>query len=227
MLRAIHAAVALATLMTGGCCGIAHLVCPCENPRCPATSRATPDASVDLLVDAFRNHRLGDLYDTFHPEFRKQNGDFTESEFEVAYGKWEADFQADAETLAAATRKVTPGKDGRVLVELEDKSSGAYLPIVLENRPHLRIETSNDFVAPIDVPFDVHGLVTLKDGKLSLPAEIDLAKVAGLPPETAATLKSSELQRVQFTDYWTVREIDPSRCRNIRFLDKLKEYLAK
>jgi hypothetical protein len=213
--------------MTGGCCQIAHLVCPCANPRCPATSRGTPDATVDLLVDAFRNRRIGDIYETFHPAFRAENGDFSESEFSVAYGKWESDFVADAETLAAATRKMTPGKDGRVLVELEDSSSGAYLPIVLENRPKLRIDTSNQFVAPIDVPIDVHRLVTLKDGKLSLPAEIDLAKVAGLPPEAAAQLKSEDVLRVEFTDCWTVREIDPARCRNIRFLDKLKEYLAK
>ena len=227
MLRAIHAAVVLAALTTGGCCQIAHLVCPCPNPRCPATSRATPDATVDLLVDAFRNRRLGDLYDTFHPEFRRQNGDFTESEFEVAYGKWEADFLADAETLAAATRKVTPRKDGRVLVELEDKSSGAYLPIVLENRPQIRILTKNEFVGTLHRDFDVHALVKLQDGKLTLPLEFDLRTIENVQEETVAPLTSADVIAVELTDHWTVRDIDPDRCRNIRFLDKLKEYLAK
>jgi hypothetical protein len=227
VLRATHAAVVVAALMTGGCCQLAHLVCPCPNPRCPATSRETPGAVVDLLVDAFRNERIGDIYDTFHPAFRAENGNFTESEFEVAFGKWKADFAADAETLAAATRTVRPAQQGRVLVELADAQTGAYLPLLLENRPRLRVVTRNEFVPPIEAVVDVHTLVTLKDGKLSLPPELDLTKVAGLSPETAAQLTSADVLRVEFTDFWMVREIDPARCRNIRFLDKIKEYLAK
>ena len=227
MLRATHAAVLLAALLTGGCCQFAHLVCPCPNPRCPATSRETPDAVVDLLVDAFRNRRIGDIYDSFHPAFVSENGDFSETEFSVAYGKWEDDFAADGETLAAAKRTVRPPREGLVLVELEDTASGAYLPLVLENRPRLRVVTRNEFVPTIEAVVDVHALVKLKDGKLSLPPEVDLTKVAGLSPETAAQLKSEDVLRVEFTDYWTVRDIDPARCRNIRFLDKLKEYLAK
>jgi hypothetical protein len=227
VLRATHAAVVVAALISGGCCQFAHLVCPCPNPRCPATSRETPDLVVDLLVDAFRNRRIGDIYDTFHPAFREQNGNFTESEFEVAYGKWEADFAADAETLAAATRTVRPAQGGLVLIELADSRTGAYLPLLLENRPRLRVVTANDFVGTIEPAIDMHSLVTLKDGKLSLPPEIDLTKVGGLPPEAASQLTSADIRSVQLTDYWTVRDIDPARCRNIRFLDKLKEYLAK
>jgi hypothetical protein len=227
VLRATHAAVVLAALMTGGCCQFAHLVCPCTNPRCPATSRETPDAVVDLLVDAFRNRRIGDIYDSFHPAFVEQNGGFSETEFSVAYGKWEADFAADAETLANAKRTVRPPQGGRVLVEVENKDTGAYMPILLENRPRLRVFTRNEFVGTINAVVDVHTLVKLKDGKLSLPPELDLTKVAGLSPETAAQLKSEDVVRVEFTDFWMVREIDPARCRNIRFLDKIKEYLAK
>jgi hypothetical protein len=227
VLRATHAAVVLAALITGGCCQFAHLVCPCTNPRCPATSRETPDALVDLLVDAFRNQRVGDIYDSFHPAFRVENGNFTESEFEVAYGKWEADFAADAETLATAERTVRPQQGGRVLVEVENKGTGAYMPILLENRPQIRVVTKNAFVGTLRGPVDMHALVTLKDGRLSLPPEFDLRSIENVQPETLAKLTSADITSVEFTDYWMVREIDPARCRNIRFLDKIKEYLAK
>lgn len=227
MLRATHAALLLAALITGGCCQFAHLVCPCENPRCPATSRQTPEELVDLLVDAFRNGRIGDIYDSFHPAFVEQNGKFTETEFEVAYRKWREDFAADAETLAGAKRSVHEGKDGRVLVELEDARTQAYLPLVLENRPRLRVVTRNDFIGTQGGPYDVHKFVQLQNGKLQLPSEIDLASVTGLPPEATSQLTSADIRSVELTDYWTVRDIDPARCRNIRFLDKLKEYLAK
>jgi hypothetical protein len=214
--------------MTGGCCHVVHWVCPCPVPRCPAPgARDTPEAVIDLLADAFRNRRIGDIYDTFHPAFVEQNGRFTETEFSVAYEKWEDDFVADAATLATAKRSVRPQANGSVLVEIESSETGAYLPVVLENRPRIRVATKNEFIGTLEGPADVHALVTLKDGKLSLPPELDLKSLTGLPPEAAAHLTSADIVSVELTDYWTIRDIDPARCRNIRFLDKLKEYLAK
>ena len=228
MLRATHAAVVLAALMTGGCCHVVHWVCPCPVPRCPDPgARDTPEAVIDLLADAFRNRRIGDIYDTFHPAFVEQNGRFTETEFSVAYEKWEDDFIADAETLATAKRTVLPQQNGSVLVELESGETGAYLPVLLENRPRIRVITKNEFVPPMSGPVDVHALVKLEDGVLSLPPELDLKALTGLPREAAAQLTSADVVSVELTDYWMVRDIDPARCRNIRFLDKLKEYLAK
>jgi hypothetical protein len=228
VLRATHAAVVLAALMSGGCCHVVHWVCPCPVPRCPNPgARDTPDAVVDLLADAFRNRRIGDIYDTFHPAFVEQNGGFTETEFSVAYEKWEDDFIADAETLASAKRTVRPQANGSVLVELESAETGAYLPVLLENRPRIRVVTKNEFVPPIVGPVDLDALVRLKDGKLSLSSELDLKAIGGLSKEAAAELTSADVVSVELTDYWTVRDIDPERCKNIRFLDKLKEYLAK
>ena len=228
MLRATHAAVVAAALMSGGCCQVAHWVCPCPVPRCPNPgTRDSPEAVIDLLADAFKNRRIGDIYDSFHPAFVAQNGNFTETEFTIAYEKWEDAFIADAETLATAKRTVRPQQDGRVLVEIESKETGAYLPVLLENRPRIRVVTKNEFVGTIEGTVDMHALVGLADGKLSLPAQFDLRTIENVQPETVAALKSADVVRVEFTDYWMVREIDPDRCRNIRFLDNLKEYLAK
>jgi hypothetical protein len=222
------ALVLLAALAAPGCCALAQSFCAFPVPTSPPRgNRDTPEAAVDYLVDAFRNRRIDDIYNSFHPEFTQENGSFAEGDFAVAYSHYESDFAADAETMAAAARKVTPSRDGAVLVELTDAKSGGYLPIELEDRPRIRIVTKHPVIGTIEGPVDFRALVKLENGRLTLPANFPLTSIENVSPATANALKSSDVVRVEISDDWLVRRIDAKRTRNIRFVDKIKEHLPQ
>lgn len=220
--------VAVAALCLTGCCSLARLACGIEAPPSPPRgNRDTPDAAVDFLIDAFRNRRIDDIYKSFHPSFTAENGSFSQSDFSVAYDHYEADFAADAETMAAAQRKVPPATGNVVEVELTDATTGAYLVLTFENQPRIRIATKNPFARSIEGPVDMHALVKLESGRLTLPQNFALTSIENLSPELAAALKSADILRVEISDDWLVRGIDPARSKNIRFVDKIKEHLPQ
>lgn len=229
MSRHFHAAlVALAAFATPGCCAIAQMTCGFPVPKSPPRgNRDTPEAAVDYLVDAFKNRRIDDIYNSFHPSFTAENGSFTEQDFAVAYSHYEADFLADAETMAAAGRKIPETTGSTVLVELTDASTGAYLPIAFENRPRIRIVTKHPVIGTLEGAVDMRALVKLEKGRLALPANFALTSIENVSPEAANALKSSDVVRVEISDDWLVRAIDPSQSRNIRFVDKIKEHLPQ
>ncbi len=238
------AAAAFAVFVTGaaGCCDLAHLVCPCPPPIvCPpgALTRDTPDHAVDFLIDAFRNRRVGDIYESFHPDFIHENGDFPASDFDVAYHRYEEDFTADALSLISATRAWLPPQHVRdretgadlgllAFVKMVNLQTGAQVLFALKNRPKIRIVTTDRFVRTIGpVPFDKEGLVRLENGHLSLPADFDLASIENMHRETFSGIKSSDVVSVEIADDWQVRFVPQDKARNIRFIDKLKELTRK
>jgi hypothetical protein len=75
----------------------------------------------------------------------------------------------------------------------------------------------------IEGTVDMHALVRLADGRLTLPAEFDLTTLDDVEWATVAPLRSEDVVRVEFSDDWRVRSIDVEHARNIWFLDKLKE----
>ncbi len=225
MPRAIPAALLVAAaVLTPGCSVFVHAIWPCPPAvsRDPGT-RETPEAALVLMIAAFRDGRRGDIYGSFHPAFVAEQGGFSQEEFSLAYEQYLDDFAADAKTLAAANRASRPRRDGIVVVDLDDPQSGAHVSIAFANRPKIRVFTTNEFVDLIEGTVDMHAMVRLENGRLTLPAEFDLTTLDGVEPETVATLKSADVVRVEFSDDWLVRSIDTEHARNIRFLDKLKE----
>jgi hypothetical protein len=223
--RAIPAALLVAAAVLGpGCSVVAHAIwpCPAEVSR-DAGSRETPELALDLMIAAFRDGRKGDIYDSFHPTFVEEQGGFSKQDFVLAYEKFKDDFTADAKTLTAAKVTLRPRRDGVAFVDLDDEGSGAHVTIALENRPKIRVFTTDEFVPKIEGIVDMHAMVLLADGRLSLPAEFDLRSLANVEPEMVAPLKTEDIVRVEFSDDWLVRSIDVEHARNIRFLDKLKE----
>jgi hypothetical protein len=222
---------AAAALGAGGCTWLAHAIWPCPVTVCPGTSRDTPDATVDLLIDAFRNRRIGDIYDSFHPEFRAEAGGFTKEEFSVAYEKFEADFKSDAANLATATRTWTKqpwrvgGRDLGVLetVRLTDAASGAEVVFALANRPRIRVVTHDRFVGVIEGPVDKSALVRLADGRLALPSDFPLTSIEGVQPETVQGLTGADIVRVEIADDWLVRLVPPEHAKNIRLVDQMNQ----
>jgi hypothetical protein len=222
------AALALAASATSGCTMIAHYVWPCPLPeRASRLTRETPDEAVDFLIDAFENRRTVAIHESLHPDFVRENGKFTSEEFALAYERYEPDFLADAQNMAAAERKVHAPVDGEVLVELTNAETGAYIPIVLANRPKIRIVTTNRVVGTIDGPVDMRALVRLENGRLSLPSDFELTSIENLSPAAAARLKSEDVVRVEISDDWLVRRIDVDQAKGLRFMDKIKEHVGK
>jgi hypothetical protein len=228
LIRHFRAALVVAVAFAAsGCCALAQMACGFPVPPPQRGNRDTPDAAVDFLIDAFKNRRIADIYQSFHPDFKAENGEFSEGDFAVAYSHYEADFAADAEAMAAAERKI-PGTTGNiVVVELSDAKTGAYLPITLENQPRIQIVTKNAFVGTIEGAVDMRALVKLEDGRLTLPQNFPLTSIENLSEETAKKLKSSDILRVEISDDWLVRRIDARQSRNIKFVDKIKEHLPQ
>jgi hypothetical protein len=222
------AALVLAASTMSGCTMVAHWIWPCPLPETASRlTRETPDDAVDYLIDAFRNRRVIAVYESLAPDFRKENGDFTREDFSLAYERFEPDFRADAESMADADRTVHAAVGGEVLVELTNPSTGAYMPIVLVDRPRIRIVTKNPNVGTIDAPVDMRSLVRLENGRLSLPSDFQLTSIENVSPATAAKLKSEDIVRVEISDDWVVRRIDVEKAKGIRFMDKIKEYVRK
>jgi hypothetical protein len=227
--RHFHAALVVAIAFAApGCCALAQMVCAFPVPKSPPKgNRDTPEAAVAYLVDAFRDRRTNDIYGSFHPEFTAENGAFSASDFSAAYFHYEADFAADAETMAAAECRVPQTAGNTVVVELVDEKSGAYLPITFENRPRIQIVTTNQFVGTIEGAVDMRALVRLENGRLTLPQNFPLTSIENVSPEAAKALKSSDIVRVEISDDWLVRAIDARRSKNIKFVDKIKEHLPQ
>jgi hypothetical protein len=216
--------LAAMALSTSGCCSIAQVMCGFEPARAPVKgNRATPEAAVDYLVDAFRNRQRAELYESFSAEFKRENGDFSLSEFSVAYDKAEAEFVADAESLADAERHWQEPRGDVVVVELSNPATGAFFPIAFVNRPRLRVVTDDPFLQEISAPATRGLVLKLADGRVT----IDLTKLEGAQKETFQGLTEKNIQSLEFSDDWQVRGIDTARARNIRFLDKIKEYAGK
>lgn len=232
MTRSIPATILAACLALPGCCAIAHLVCPCPAPTSPTClTRETPDAALDFLVDSFRNRRIGDIYATFHPSFVRENGGFSQEEFSVAYEKFEQDFAADAESLSSAQRELRDATmpDGTAVVRarLVNAAAGAEVVLYLENRPKIRVVTSNVFLPPIEGVVDKASLVRLSGGHLGLPEDFALTSIENVRPETVNGLTGKDVVRVEFADDWVVRLVPPGEAKGIRFLDKLKETIGR
>lgn len=225
MTRAIPLVVLVAAaLSTPGCTVLAHWIWPCPVAVSLASgTRETPDAALDFLIAAFEDRRIGDIYDSFHPAFVAEEGGFSQQDFALAYEKFEDDFAADAKVLASARRTPRERRGGAAVVNLDDAASGAHVAIAFENRPKIRVVTTDEFVGPIEGVVDMHALVRLEDGRLALPATFDLTSLEGVEKETVAGLSTKDVVRVEFSDDWRVRSIDVEHARNIRFLDKLKE----
>jgi hypothetical protein len=222
------ALIAVAALAPAGCCSLARMACSFPVPKSPAKGdRSTPDAAVDFLVDAFRRRATLDVYESFHRAFIEENGGFHADEFATAYHHFEADFAANAESLADAERKVVEESQDRVVIELTNAKTGAFLPIVFEDRPKFLLVTKDPLADRIPASIDMRALVRLEDGRLSLPANITLTTIEGVSPEMVAGLKSSDVLRVEFFHDWLVRSIDPARAKNIHFMDKIKEHLPQ
>lgn len=225
MPRAIPAALLVgAAVLTSGCSVFVHAIwpCPAEVSRDPG-SRETPDSALATMISAFRDGRKGDIYDSFHPAFVEEQGGFSKQDFVLAYEKFEEEFTADAKTLAAATATSRPRKGGVAVVDLDDAASGAHVTIAFENRPKIRVFTTDEFVPEIHGTVDMHAMVRLENGRLSLPAEFDLRSLENVEPEMVDPIRSEDVVRVEFSDDWLVRSIDVEHARNIRFLEKLKE----
>lgn len=205
----------------------AHWLCPCPTPVCEGVgTRDTPDDAVDFLALCFRDRRIAEIYESFHREFREEQGGFTLEEFALAYEEFEADFAADARTLVAAERTWRDAGPGAKLVELTSSATGAFLPIEFVDRPRLRLVTTDSFAPEIEVRVDLAALVRLEDGRLGLPASFDLTE-HGVPKETVAGIGPEQIVRVEIAHDWLVRRIDTERARNVRFLDKIKEHAAR
>ena len=220
--------IVVAAFSASGCCALAQMTCGFPVPKSPPKgNRDTPDEAISYLIDAFRDRRIDDIYKSFHPDFTAENGAFSEGDFAAAYSHYEADFAADAETMAAAERKIPETFGSVVVVELSDAKTGAYLPITLENRPRIQIVTKNAFIGTIEGAVDMRALVKLEDGRLTLPQNFPLTSIENLSPEAAKALKSSDILRIEISDDWLVRGIDARQSKNIRFVDKIKEHLPQ
>jgi len=227
--RHFHAVlVAAIALATPGCCALAQMVCGFPVATSPPKgNRDTPADAIDYLIDAFKRRDIDAIYKSFHPQYTAENGQFSEGDFAIAYDHYEADFAADAETMAAAECKVPQTTGNTVVVELVDEKSGAYLPITLENRPRIQIVTKHPIIGTIEGTVDMRALVRLENGRLTLPQNFPLTSIENVSPEAAKALKSSDIVRVEISDDWLVRAIDARQSKNIKFVDKIKEHLPQ
>lgn len=227
---ALLAALIGASLALPGCCGIARVMCEVKAPQSPARgTRDSPEEAVDYLVDAFRNRRINDIYTSLHPDFRRENGGFTQEQFQYVYDKYEQDFVADAGSLAASERTLLKVDETNHLafMRLVNASTGAEVVVVFMDQPKIRVVTKDDFVGTIGGPVEMSDLVTLSEGRLRLPADFPLTSIENVQPETVAGLASSDVLRVEIHHDWLVRAVPREQAKNIRFLDRFQEHLGK
>jgi hypothetical protein len=222
---------AVLALSLPGCCVIAHAVCPCDPGKVTETTsiRETPDAAVDFLVSAFRDRRVADIYSTFHPDFVRENGNFSQEEFHLAYEKFEKDFAQDAANMAVADRSEVVYDPTHTIaaIRLANDKVGAEFPIAFKDMPKIRIVTTDPFVGEIQGAIDIGSAIVLDHGKLSLPTNFDLTSIENVQRETVAGLTAADISRIEISHDWRVWRINPSRAKNIHFLDRLKEYTRK
>jgi hypothetical protein len=229
----LAASLVVAASVLGGCSTIAHAIWPCIQPVCPPgrLTRETPDDAVDFLIDAFKNRRITDIYDSFHPEFIREKGGFSLGDFTLAYEHFEQDFVADAESLANAGRGWMEPQQSAIGVlagvRLRNTATGAEIVFALQNHPKIRVVTTDRFVGMIEGPVDKSVMLRLEGGRLGLPADFPLTSIDGVSPQTVAGLDASKVVRVEIADDWLVRLVPPGSAKNIRFMDKIQEHIGK
>ncbi len=195
---------------------------PVKSP--PRATRDTPEEAIDFLIESFRNRRVNDIFESLHPAFVRENGEFTAAEFNAGYERYEAAFLADAESLAAAMRSPVTYLENGAGITVRNFQNGAEVTLWFQKVPRVRILTSDDWVPELSGPVDVEGLFAIEEGRLFLAREIDLTAIPGVESATVAGLRGEDVRRFEVHDDWLVRQVQGAR--NIQFLDKLDEYVG-
>ena len=90
----------LTPLALPGCCAI---FCTIETPESPPPlTRDTPEEAVGYLVEALDSRRVREIYESLHPDLRKDLGGFSLADFTTGFSQIEGDIEADARLLENA-----------------------------------------------------------------------------------------------------------------------------
>jgi hypothetical protein len=200
-----------------GCCSIARALCPVEQPLVGDTrlTRDTPAESLDYLVSAFRDRRIGDIYDSLHPDFRARYGDFSLAEFTSAFEEYEDLFQQDAEALRTAERATTRMNPERTHGAIAVRNDDMGAIVIFRRRDVAYVKLDDDFVSESRVLTPPIGtLVSVDaDGWVVPMQPIRFEELGGVDP--------ASIQRLEYRQEWLVHELRD--VRGVRFLERIEE----
>ncbi len=207
----------LATLpWLGGCCAVAHILCPLEPPASPARlTRDTPDEAVEFLIEAMGERRVRELYDSLHPQLVAEWGGFGVQDFRTAFLHYEDDFAEDAAVLASADRSAVEydGAEARMTLTAGDRR----LTVHLRDAPSALVRVDDDFFGTV-----VETSALGREAPFRVDADrLHIQLTLPLPSEGIAL---ESVTRVELRHDWQV--VGWSDARNIRFLDRVREALG-
>jgi hypothetical protein len=221
----VHVAAAL--LLVGaalpGCCAWVRLLCPqppVEGP--PRLTRDSPEEAVGFVVDAFRRRSPGEVFESLHPDFVRDHGGFSGTEFATAYDLYEADFRADAERLATAPRRPTVhGEDGSAVIDVGDEEAG--ITLIFVNVPAGRVVLDDDVLPEIRdrLRLPAGGARPRFGSAVAVEGDEVRVTVGASLGGNGAYVDPQSVRRVEFHDDWLLREV--RNARNIRFVEALAE----
>jgi hypothetical protein len=207
----------LATLpWIGGCCVVAHALCPLEPPASPAPlTRDTPEEAVEFLIEAMGERRIKELYDSLHPRLVEDWGGFGVQDFRTAFLHYEDDFAEDASVLAGADRSETRYVDG--VAEITLSSGDRRLTVHLVDAPSSLIRVDDEFFGTVrdSASFEPAAAYRLDGDRLRIELTLPLP-ADGIAPES--------ITRLELRHDWQI--VGWSDANNIRFLDRVREALG-
>ena len=205
-----------AALTLPGCCSIARALCPVEQPTVGDTrlTRDTPEESLDYLTAAFRDRRIKDIYDSLHPDFRAQYGDFSQAELTSAFEEYEDLFKEDAERLRTAERGATrynpEGTFG--VIALHDGDMSAI--VIFKRRDVAYVKLRDDFVPESRaVTPPLGSFISIDDGWVTPTQPVRFEGLTGVDP--------SAILRLEYRQEWLIHELRD--VRGVRFLERIEE----
>jgi len=197
-----------------GCCGLARMTCGIEPPPSPPRlTRDTPHEAVDFLVDAFRNRRIQELYESLHSGFVAENGDFSASDFATGYERIEPELLADAEAIATAQRSDVVMRDGLAWIFVESGDRSVWL--AFQNQPATLVKAEHGFLGRVELHGSVESL------SASLEAGQDGLVVTRPVPLEGRSVDPASVLRVELHQDWLLRHV--AEPRGIQFVDRMRE----
>ena len=216
---AVLAACLASAVPAAGCCS---LFCSVEAPESPTVlTRDTPEEAVRYLVEALQGHRVRDIYESLHPELRRELGGFSLADFTSGFSQIEDDVDADARLLESATVRFVdfhPEKPGVARVEVRAPGAGGM--VALQNMPDVWVDFhSGRFPESRAVLADLGDALAFEDGALVQRRPVPLAGTR--------SADMSQVRRVVYRNNWLVRawRFDPDA--RIRLLGRRRDERRK
>ncbi len=199
-----------------GCCSLARGLCPVEQALKENTrlTRDTPDESLDYLVEAFRDRRVADIYNSLHPDFRDRYGGFSLAEFTSAFEEYEDLFREDAGNLGSAKREPAKYSVNGLLGGIQAASGDMRAILVFKRVDKAFVKRVGGRVRESEAPIQPIGsMLQAEDGLIMPTLPVKFAGMSDAEPH--------QIVRLEYRVEWLLYELRD--VHGIRFVERIED----